>query len=387
MLLTCLILCAGGSGQAASDLAAAVRRARVEGTYDVLWVADTHRAGRFEATHPELDMRATFDARAVEVAPAANSWRWNIRLVALSRGGERLAIDPGELHVEHEVVRNSRALLDERFVHHRAGLEHAIAIGEPLGAARDAPLELRLSLDTDLAPVVDRDVRGVEFRDDCGRAVLSYRGLYACDAAGRRLAAKMRVDADELVIDVDDSGALYPIDIDPLISTSEAKLIPANAAQNTMAGESVAIDGDVAAVGMSGQFPIPKRVAIFERVAGTWTQTATIIAEHTVIDLDGEWLLTARWEPTWCGDVAMFQHVGNSWNFVPGLSSPDCNFTNCMPAAYGFSADLDGQRAVVSDPEHICAAPNHSPASVYVFENSASLGVWRPKQEIFRPMS
>ena len=390
MLLLCLAACVTASGQAPVELTNAIRRVQLEGTYDVLWVAGAERPARFEATHPELDLHAAFGARATEIEPASGAWHWNVRLVATSRGGERVEIDPGELHVERETVRNSRAALDESFVHRRAGLEHAFAIAERPSAGHEGSLALHLELDTNLVAHVDGDARGVEFQDECGRAVLSYRGLRAFDATGDELATSLRADGTELVIDVDDSSARYPIEIDPLISTSETKLIPQAASQNSRAGGRIAIDGDVAAVAYDYIPPTgwgTRRVAIFERIGGAWTETATVIAENSVIDLDGDWLLCARWDSDWCGDVATFHHVGNAWIPVPGVSSPDCNFTNCFPAAYGFAADLDGERIVVSDPEHICAAPNHLPAAVYVFEYSAALNMWRGKQEIFRPIS
>jgi hypothetical protein len=47
---------------------------------------------------------------------------------------------------------------------------------------------------------------------------LVYSGLEAFDARGRRLAAHMELEAARLTLVVDDTGADYPVKIDPLLT-------------------------------------------------------------------------------------------------------------------------------------------------------------------------
>lgn len=381
-MFTALLLLTANLLQAPVDLETAVRRAQAGDTYDVLWVVGVERPGRFEAAHPELDLRAAFDADAVELTPANGAWRWSARLVALSRGGERIGVGAGELHVERDVIRNARAELDESFLHHRGGLEHAFEIAEAPGQLAGAPLELQLALDTDLVAQLDSDARGVEFRDECARAVLSYRGLTVWDAAGRELPARLCIDPGELRFVIDDDAAKYPILVDPLITTSETRLDPSPAVADGQAGNSVEIDGDTAAVWFrpnSGS----SSVAVFERGTGGWAQVATLQVRADVIDIDGERMLISEWSDGWCGYARIFRRNAGVWSLEQNLPSPDCDFT-CHPSAYGWSAALDNvrERLVVSDPHYLCIATS---TAVYVYEYSTFFGQWRAVQRLSAP--
>ena len=64
----------------------------------------------------------------------------------------------------------------------------------------------------------------MQLKDRHGRQTASYDHLTAWDATGCELAARMRVRGREMVLEVDDTGASYPVTIDPTI-TQEVKLI------------------------------------------------------------------------------------------------------------------------------------------------------------------
>ena len=52
------------------------------------------------------------------------------------------------------------------------------------------------------------------------RSLLHYSGLIALDARGRRLPARLELHGSRLLIRVADTGARYPLTVDPLFTSS-----------------------------------------------------------------------------------------------------------------------------------------------------------------------
>jgi hypothetical protein len=102
--------------------------------------------------------------------------------------------------------------------------------------------------------LVDNDGDGlgeaVAFVDGDGAVVARYTDLYVKDARGERLTAWMRATAGELSLQFDDAGAVYPVEIDPLIWAQQAKLTASDGAASDRFGTSVALWGDTALVGV-----------------------------------------------------------------------------------------------------------------------------------------
>ena len=80
------------------------------------------------------------------------------------------------------------------------------------------------------------------------RTVLRYENLYAFDAKGRHLPARLSMAEGTLAILVDATEAAYPITIDPLVFT-ETKLLASDAAAADLFGRSVSISGETALIG------------------------------------------------------------------------------------------------------------------------------------------
>ena len=75
----------------------------------------------------------------------------------------------------------------------------------------------------------------------------TYSGLYAYDATGAELGARLEATSNGLSIMVDDVGAQYPINIDPFIE--RGYLVGSAEDPRTGLGMSVAVSGDTVAVG------------------------------------------------------------------------------------------------------------------------------------------
>ena len=79
-----------------------------------------------------------------------------------------------------------------------------------------------------------------------GSTLWTYSGLEVFDTSGRSLPTRLAVQSssghDDLVIQVDDVGARYPLTIDPFVQ--QAKLTASDGEAYDELGTSVAISGD-----------------------------------------------------------------------------------------------------------------------------------------------
>lgn len=151
--------------------------------------------------------------------------------------GNRLVVDHGRFRME--------------YTNDARGMRHDLVVAyRPPGQGL---LQARLVLGEDAVPFqVDAD-RVVFHQWDGQRMemvpVLDYSGLVAWDAVGKRLAARMRLSGQVLVLEVDDRGADYPVTIDPISTTPDAVLPGAQAGASH--GWAVATAGDVNGDGYS----------------------------------------------------------------------------------------------------------------------------------------
>jgi hypothetical protein len=102
-------------------------------------------------------------------------------------------------------------------------------------------------------------------------ALLRYDKLLAYDATGAEVPAHMGLEGSTLTLTVDDAGAAYPLVIDPLIATQQAKLSATDATAGDQFGSSVAVSGDTAVVG-----------APFDDDAGSNSGSAYVFVPSTV---------------------------------------------------------------------------------------------------------
>jgi hypothetical protein len=181
-------------------------------------------------------------------------------------------------------IRNPQ--LTEWYENRAAGIEQGFTLNEQperAGVAEGEPLRLVVALEGDLRARAKGDGSEVELFREGGDAVLSYGQLVAKDAGGRELAARMEADAGggEIALVVEDRGAAYPIEIDPITATLERKLIHPNVPVPSGAefGNAVSVnpgDNDVVVVGafLDDQGPghaDQGAVYVFARTNSSWS--------------------------------------------------------------------------------------------------------------------
>ncbi|MGH9224404.1 MAG: FG-GAP repeat protein, partial [Acidimicrobiales bacterium] len=239
-------------------------------------------AGGFELANRTGSVSARFDGSGAQLVAGGANLRLSLGSVGYGAALQRVpAVEP---QADANRVEFSRPGLSEWFVNGPAGLEHGFTLTQPPPGDRDGDLTLGLALGGATASV-DGDGLGATLSDGSGS--LRYGGLWAADAAGRAVPARLSVAGDELRVAVDDQGATYPITIDPYIDT--AKLTHSDRDyQNSFLsafGVSIGMSGDTIVVGQTPDLENdgwgPEAAYVFVRPAGGWadaTQTAKLTA-------------------------------------------------------------------------------------------------------------
>ena len=170
------------------------------------------------------------------------------------------------------------------------GIEHGYLLNSrPVG---EGPVEVHLSISGATAQLASA---GLVLHDVRGDAVLDWDQLVAWDATGRVVPTTFRTTGATATIVVDDSGAQYPLLIDPTFS-QQAYVKASNKGAGDEFGSSVAVDGDTVVVGAPEEDSKSKIIGsdetdntasnsgaayVFIRTGTTCTQQAYLKASNT----------------------------------------------------------------------------------------------------------
>ena len=204
----------------------------------------------FEASADGYRARAgglDFTLRASGLQADGHGLAWGLALSGFGRGEQMAWLREAEIAQTESRLEYRRPELTEWYRDTALGVEQGFTIHQaPRGAGL---LVLQLDLSTDLAGARDADGRGLSFAAPAGQT-LRYDHVRAWDADGVQLEATLRYAGGQVLVQVNDEGAAYPITIDPLIYR-EQKVIADSAASDDF-GYSVALSGDTALVGAYG---------------------------------------------------------------------------------------------------------------------------------------
>ncbi|MCA8943679.1 MAG: FG-GAP repeat protein, partial [Planctomycetes bacterium] len=182
--------------------------------------------------------------------------------------------------------------LTEWYRNAATGFEHGFTLhARPGTCGGEIRFELRLR--GDLTPTVFAGGRSVRFEDRAGVHVLDYAGLVAFDADGMDLPARIERTHEGLRIAVDDTGARYPLTVDPVVQ--QAYLKASNTATSDEFGSAIAVSGDTIVVGAPNEDSGATGVDgdgsddsvmnsgaayVFVRSGGVWSQQAYLKASN-----------------------------------------------------------------------------------------------------------
>jgi hypothetical protein len=209
------------------------------------------RSGEYQAPNYTHGLHTTFTREGFEVSPRKEekAWIWGLSLSKYGYGSDLHAITGAEKMItKGNRIEYHRGDMVEWYINDHRGLEQGFTLkARPSGRMGSGLLQLQMRTTGNLIPGVEKEGKRIIFRDAQGKEVLRYSGLYAYDAAGRELGARMETDQEGIRLLVEDHDAVYPITIDPFIERK--KLLPGDGAESDDFGYSVSISGDTAIVG------------------------------------------------------------------------------------------------------------------------------------------
>ena len=370
---------------------AAIRTLREQGVYDSLQQAVT--AARYEVQKgARAGYRASNGAQGYDVkftpegvSLAMPNWRATMRFASYGYGEHlALALEP-ELAAKGNRVEYRRVAqpVTEWYVNRASGVEQGFTIAFPPGV-RSAGERLRLVMEVtgDLHAQRVEGGDAVVLATASGERALTYSSLHVSDARGRELSAEMTTTEREVILEVDDSGAEYPLTIDPVFTLQQRLIGIDGTPGGDHFGDSVAIWWNTAVVGASGDDGAKGAAYVFVRSGNVWTQqqklTAPSRADHDAfgrsVAVFGNTLAVGAanddYFATDQGSVFIFNRTGATWSLQQQLVAADGGPGDL----FGFSVAIDqwvGNTLVVGAPlDDISGRTDQGSAYVYVKNGS-----------------
>ena len=330
-------------------------------------------------------------AGGVRLSSAEGGFALGVETTRVGREGSPASRRVTEQHADgQELVIDREDEVEERYLAGPLGLEQSFVVGSAPGGT--GPLTLEVAF-TGLTPeLAEGATDRVLLRDEARRVRAGYRDLVAVDAEGRELGARMDVGEAGVTLVVDDTGAVYPVRVDPVVWIQQAELTASDGAQSDGFGVSVAVSGGTAVVGAHahkvGSNASQGAAYVFVQSGTTWTQQAELTASDGAADdsfgqsvavSGGTAVVSAPGRQVGSnvsqGAAYVFVQSGTTWTQQQELTASD-----------GAAHDFFGNSAAVSDGTAVVGAYNHTVGSnvhqgvAYVFVQGGT--TWTQQQEL-----
>jgi hypothetical protein len=243
---------------------AAAASAKIGAAERVFWPAS--HGGSFSSRGGGI--QATYTSSGARLRLAGGTLAVSLASVARDRHVDRIAsVAPSS--VANQVVYRHGSV-SEVYGNGPYGLEQGFTVRTPPAAGR-GELVLAIRVNGSLTP--EQVGSQILFRTHAGAGVLRYGQLSVLDATGRRLPASMDLRGGGLALRIDDSGARYPLRIDPFFQQG-SKLTGTETGSRTQFGLNVALssDGNTALIGGPGDKSEVGAAWVFVRSGSTWEQ-------------------------------------------------------------------------------------------------------------------
>ncbi len=355
--------------------------------------------GSVHAENPRHAMALDFTRHGVEVD--SKGARWGLALRGYGYGDQRIAVRQAAPQAKANRIEYERGALTEWYINGPLGLEQGFTLAQPPGKAsgktNDLPLTLALAFSGDSTAELDAAGTALTLKGKNGQATARISGLVAYDAAGRALPGRFALHGDELLLQVDDAGAQYPLVVDPFVQ--QAELTASDGAAGDQFGFSIALSGDgntavVGAFGHTVNGNVYQGAAyVFTNSGGNWSQQAELSAsdgaagdwfgDSVALSGDGNTAVLGASGHAVNGNqiqgaAYVFTNSAGSWSQQAELTASDGVYDD----EFGISVALssDGNTALVGALFHTVNGNTNYQGAAYVFANSA--GSWSQQQEL-----
>jgi hypothetical protein len=349
----------------------------------------------FRTENPEHALLVNFTKQGAEVRSRSTCWGLETRSYGYGdvlRPLRAVAPRAAANRVEYR-----HGGVTEWYLNGPMGLEQGFTLAEPPGKARKGraqPLTLALAISGDLVAVPepagpDKKSTALTLTRKDGQTALRYTGLNVRDAVGRELRSWLELRGKRLMLRMEDSGARYPVVVDPWIQ--QAELTASDGGSYDHYGWSVAISGNTIVVGgvchpgtsvdcVAGYSGGPGAAYVFAESAGTWSQQQELTASDGApgdwfgesVAVDGSTIVVGAphhevGRNVSQGAAYVFVRSGTTWGQEAELTSSD----GAAGDKFGWSIAVDGSTVIVGAPHHEIGS-NLGQGAAYVFAESGT---------------
>ena len=346
--------------------------------------------GGFSFTH---DYSVNLTSTGASFQTGADHWQFTP--LTYGYGSNQLPIHPAQPSASKNRVTYDTATIDTWFINGPIGVQQGFTVeSRPDFGNANLPLVVTVGMGGSLSATVQPDGDGIDLIRPGGAKALTFSGLTAFDATGRVLDAHFKVDTtqvgQQLRFVVDDTGAQYPITIDPF--TQSAKLTASDGAGSDFFGWSSAISADASTILVGApQTDDPSsysgngKAYIFTRPGGGWanaTQSAKLTPSNYTSSLTGD-LFGTSVSLSSDGSIALIGAPGRNGGGAAFIyTRPGGGWANATQSAmitanevstlFGQAVSLsaNGSIALISD-----IYGNSGNGSAYIYKRPGS-GVW-----------
>ncbi|WP_168205823.1 MBG domain-containing protein [Geobacter sp. FeAm09] len=344
----------------------------------------TKIVGGYQLKSVKQELAAQFRADGAVVSG------WRLSLCGIGRGDERQALPSASPEAKANRVEYRRGDVTEWYVNGPLGLEQGFTLSRAPESRGAGTLSLALQLPDKMQARVAENKTDVSMIGQGDASSLSYGKLAAWDATGKSLRAWFETGRSGLQIRVDDSGAQYPITIDPLVQQQE--LTASDPAVSDWFGASVALSGDgtTALIGAYNKNSAKGAAYVFAKSGGTWNQLQKLTASDAAASDQFGWSVSLSSDGTTAligavgknstkGVAYVFAKSGGTWGQQQILTASDALGND----RFGISVALsgDGITALIG----ACASRANSSSTsaygaAYVFTRSGT--TWSQQQKL-----
>ena len=348
------------------------------------------------ATNQANHIRATFspDGLLLESTGKGSAWHSRWRLKELGHGDERFAVgiravetSGNQIKISHTVATTER-LVEEWFYNTPQGLEHGFTIPQRLSQSVDNLL-LSIAIEGDLKAVADEDGQNLKLVNRKGELVLNYEKLKVWDANGVPVPAIMTVDKGNVVLEVEDAFAEYPLTIDPTFAMTAKVTAFDGAGDFSQFGKSVAISGDTVVVGAPNDTiandHFQGSAYVFVRgTNGLWTHQAKLFDPNGAandhmgesVSISGNTAIVGAPDATigtdnQQGAIYVYLRTGGEWLLQQKVFAADGLALDRLAIA----VDISGETMIAGSTH-----ANANKGAAYVFVRNS--GVWTQQQKL-----
>lgn len=348
--------------------------AQPAGTDSFSYLVKKYGSESYMATTPNHGFSTIFDRSGISVRPLSllKKSHWQVRMNLVGMGYERnvKTVASPEFKVDSNRIEYGRNTIKEWYLNSPDGLEQGFTINAvPSSDAKDQKLILKLEYSSDLVPIVKENGKRIDWKTKEGTTVFNYSKLYAYDSAGKELPSSLNASSHHISIIIDDSGANYPITVDPIMILET--MIRTASDPNILAnyGRSVAVSGGTAVVGAPGNdtngdssgaaYVLSKDVGGINnwgeliKLTPVGAQPCDLFGSS--VDISGDTIVvgantvTTSTCPMRQGSAYIFernQGGADNWGQVAVLTASDGTSGN----QFGYSISIDGDVVVVGAP-------------------------------------